>query len=185
MTGWKTTNLILHNILGLHSAISSLLLADLNKVMKMSQTVQHSDWSTGLFDCFSDMDSCCLVCWCPCVAFGRMAVIIDEACCCSGAFCCLQSFALCLSAVAQVAAPSASTPDVKRLYYTYQYRSKLKENLNIPASCCADYCTHCWCKPCAICQEYRELQERGYDLSLGWEGKNTQMKPTTAQTMNR
>ncbi|KAF9560042.1 PLAC8-domain-containing protein [Agrocybe pediades] len=28
-------------------------------------------WSFGLMDCFGDMNTCCLACWCPCLAHGR------------------------------------------------------------------------------------------------------------------
>jgi len=28
-------------------------------------------WSSGIFACLSDADSCCLSCWCPCIQFGQ------------------------------------------------------------------------------------------------------------------
>ena len=30
-----------------------------------------NSWTFGLFDCFSPFGTCCLSCWCPCIAFGR------------------------------------------------------------------------------------------------------------------
>ncbi|KAG6399046.1 hypothetical protein SASPL_140520 [Salvia splendens] len=35
-------------------------------------------WSTGLYGCFSDCDSCCLTLWCPCITFGRISEIVDR-----------------------------------------------------------------------------------------------------------
>ncbi|KAF2316833.1 hypothetical protein GH714_042174 [Hevea brasiliensis] len=33
-----------------------------------------------------------------------------------------------------------------------------------------DCLVHFCCEYCALCQEYRELKSRGYDLSIGWHG---------------
>ncbi|KAE8726594.1 Cell number regulator 3 [Hibiscus syriacus] len=33
---------------------------------------------------------------------------------------------------------------------------------------CADYIVHCCCQFCAVSQEYRELQNHGFDPSVGW-----------------
>ncbi|XP_010271279.1 PREDICTED: uncharacterized protein LOC104607354 isoform X2 [Nelumbo nucifera] len=35
-------------------------------------------WSSGLFDCFNDCESCCLTLWCPCITFGRIAEIVSK-----------------------------------------------------------------------------------------------------------
>ncbi|GFP96650.1 protein plant cadmium resistance 3 [Phtheirospermum japonicum] len=35
---------------------------------------------------------------------------------------------------------------------------------------CPDCILHFCCEYCALCQEYRELQHRGFDMSLGWQG---------------
>ncbi|KAJ6431684.1 PROTEIN PLANT CADMIUM RESISTANCE 1-RELATED [Salix viminalis] len=35
---------------------------------------------------------------------------------------------------------------------------------------CGDCLVHCCCEYCSLCQEYRELKSRGYDLSIGWHG---------------
>jgi len=32
---------------------------------------------------------------------------------------------------------------------------------------CTDCLIHCCCEPCALCQEYRELQNRGFDMIIG------------------
>ena len=43
----------------------------------------------------------------------------------------------------------------------------MKAQYGIPENSCGDCCTHFWCETCALCQEYRELQYRGYDVALG------------------
>ncbi|KAK4484135.1 hypothetical protein RD792_011355 [Penstemon davidsonii] len=35
-------------------------------------------WSSGLFDCFSDVRNCCITLWCPCITFGKIAEIVDK-----------------------------------------------------------------------------------------------------------
>jgi Cys-rich protein (TIGR01571 family) len=32
---------------------------------------------------------------------------------------------------------------------------------------CWDWCVHLFCLHCALCQEYRELKNRGFDVSAG------------------
>ncbi|KAM7487756.1 hypothetical protein LguiB_025240 [Lonicera macranthoides] len=49
------------------------------------------------------------------------------------------------------------------------YRSKMRNQYMLPEDPCPDCLVHCCCDLCAICQEYRELQHRGFDMSVGWE----------------
>ncbi|XP_074287362.1 cell number regulator 9-like [Silene latifolia] len=124
------------------------------------QTPQHGgvggEFSTGLCDCFSDCSLCCLTCWCPCITFGRIAEIVDKgssSCGVSGAlYTLIMAFTGC------------------QWVYSCTYRSKLKAQYGMEDNTCGDCCTHFWCEPCALCQEYRELQHRGYDVALGWHG---------------
>ncbi|CAO2817213.1 unnamed protein product [Amaranthus hypochondriacus] len=114
------------------------------------------EFSTDLCDCCSDASVCCLTCFCPCITFGRIAEIVDE-----GSSSCEGSGALYL---------------LIRMFtschwiYSCTYRSKMKAQYGMPEDSCADCCTHFWCESCALCQEYRELQQRGYDPALGWQG---------------
>ncbi|KAL1803439.1 hypothetical protein DCAR_0935132 [Daucus carota subsp. sativus] len=114
-----------------------------------------SPWSTGLCECCSDMPSCCLTWCCPCVTFGRIADIVDKGspdCCISG---CLYFLTLitCCSCI-----------------YSCVYRTKMREHFLLAESPCGDCVLNCCCQSCALCQEYRELRNRGFDMSLGWEG---------------
>ncbi|PIN13500.1 hypothetical protein CDL12_13885 [Handroanthus impetiginosus] len=107
-------------------------------------------WSTGLFDCFSDVRNCCITCWCPCITFGQIAEIVDKGssslytliACVMGCPCCYSSF----------------------------YRSKLRQQYLLHESPCGDCVVHCFCDSCALCQEYRELKNRGFDMYIGWHG---------------
>ncbi|GJV68779.1 PLAC8 motif-containing protein [Tanacetum coccineum] len=40
----------------------------------------------------------------------------------------------------------------------------------LPNEPCHDCIIHWCCEPCALCQEYYELRNRGFDLYFGWNG---------------
>ncbi|KMT18517.1 hypothetical protein BVRB_2g026550 [Beta vulgaris subsp. vulgaris] len=122
----------------------------------MGAPSQVGQWSTGLFDCTSDVSQCCLTAWCPCFTFGQNAEIIDR-----GASSCGVSGAL-YSLIGMLSG--------FHFLYACAYRSKLKRQYGILGSPLEDLCTHIWCHPCALCQEHRELEHRGYDVPLGWYG---------------
>ncbi|KAL2509917.1 Uncharacterized protein Fot_33564 [Forsythia ovata] len=50
--------------------------------------------------------------------------------------------------------------------YTSNYRSQLRALFNLPEAPHADIMVHCCCCLCGICQEYRELKNRGVDPSI-------------------
>ncbi|GJQ98947.1 PLAC8 motif-containing protein [Tanacetum coccineum] len=113
-------------------------------------------WTTGLCGCSEDWSVCCLTYWCPCVAFGRIAEIVDKGnttCGVGGGMCaCLYCCGGC------------------HALYTCFYRSKLRQLYMLPARPCHDCLVHFCCLACALCQEYRELKNRGIDPFLGWQG---------------
>lgn len=51
--------------------------------------------------------------------------------------------------------------------YSCSYRSKLRAQYDLPEAPCMDCLVHFCCETCALCQEYRELKNRGFDLSIG------------------
>ncbi|KAF8703351.1 hypothetical protein HU200_032149 [Digitaria exilis] len=125
-------------------------------------------WSSGLCDCFDDVGGCCLTIFCPCVTFGRIAGIVDQgatSCCASG------TLYLLLQAVTGMAC-----------FYSCCYRSKLRTQYGLTETPCADCCVHFCCEACALCQEYRELKARGFDMSEGWEWNMERMGKTGAAT---
>lgn len=126
-----------------------------------------AEFSTGLCDCFEDVPLCCLTFWCPCITFGQIAEILDKGSAPCGVSGTLYALLLGFTGFQWI--------------YSSMYRSKLKALYGIEDDCCGDCCTHFWCECCALCQEYRELQLRGYDVALGWQGnmkkKNQEMMP--------
>ncbi|XXG51039.1 hypothetical protein AAC387_Pa02g4905 [Persea americana] len=109
-------------------------------------------WSSGLCDCCNDPSNCLLTCCCPCVAFGQIAEIIDR-----GTTSCA------LAAVLYYALASVGCACV----YTFNYRTRLRGLYSLEESPCADFFVHWCCMGCALCQEYRELKNRGTDPSIG------------------
>ncbi|XP_030549101.2 protein PLANT CADMIUM RESISTANCE 6-like [Rhodamnia argentea] len=107
-------------------------------------------WTTGLFDCMQDPSNAFITALFPCITFGQIADVLDNGhtnCVTSGI---IYAFSPCI----------LSRP----------YRAKLRRRfrlLEIPTS---DYIAHSLFEPCALCQEYRELKNRGIDPALGYHG---------------
>lgn len=144
-----------------HQSDSSYLLATNTKeqpVPSQSPSLSPSNepWSTGLFDCFDDYKSCCLTLWCPCVSVGRVTEIVNE-----GVVSCRSSGTLYTLLIFVCGCTCC---------YTAWNRSKLRTRYSLEGQHCNDCLTHCLCEECAMCQEYRELENRGYIMSLGWKG---------------
>ncbi|OIT07294.1 PREDICTED: protein PLANT CADMIUM RESISTANCE 2-like [Nicotiana attenuata] len=130
-------------------------------------------WSTGLFDCCQDVHSCCLTCWCPCITFGRVAEIVDRGSTSCGVSGALYLLVLCVTGCSCL--------------YSCFYRSKLRGQYFLDEIPCTDFCSHCCCETCALCQEYRELKNQGFDMAAGWYGNMEMCKrrgglPPSVQT---
>ncbi|GJN27370.1 hypothetical protein PR202_gb15390 [Eleusine coracana subsp. coracana] len=123
--------------------------------------VPASAWSSGICDCCNDAGGCCLTFCCPCVTFGRIATIIDQgaiSCCASGTLHVLLTAATGMGCL-----------------YSCCYRARMRAQYGIKEEPCADCFVHCFCGFCALCQEYRELKARGFDMSLGWQANMERM----------
>ncbi|XP_044983863.1 protein PLANT CADMIUM RESISTANCE 11-like [Hordeum vulgare subsp. vulgare] len=114
----------------------------------------NASWSSGLCACTHDVRSCCLTLFCPCVVFGRIAEIVDK----GATSCCKSGTAYMLL---------ASATGLGACLYSCGYRSRLREQYGLEEKPCGDCWVHWFCEPCALCQEYRELQNRGFDMALG------------------
>ncbi|KAI5677796.1 hypothetical protein M9H77_08746 [Catharanthus roseus] len=120
------------------------------------KTKTRLTWSTGLCDCFSDVRNCCITCWCPCITFGQVSEIIDK-----GSSSCVSNGALYTVIACVTGCPC---------FYSCFYRTKMRQQYMLKENPCGDCLLHCFCEACALCQEYRELKNRGYDMSIGWHG---------------
>ena len=47
------------------------------------------------------------------------------------------------------------------------YRQKLRQKYNLVEAPYEDWAVHLFCPCCALCQEFRELDKRGFDPSQG------------------
>lgn len=115
-------------------------------------------WSTGLFSCFDDCPNCCITCCCPCITFGQISEIVDEGVTTCGANAAIYTLI------------GYFTGWMGMCCYSCLYRTKMRKQYMLSESPCPDCCVHCFCESCALCQEYRELKNRGFDMSKGWKG---------------
>ncbi|KAK8643418.1 hypothetical protein V6N13_012717 [Hibiscus sabdariffa] len=151
---------------------STVTLNNNNKHNKPSNlptpTPTPTPWSTGLCGCCDDCHSCCLTCCCPCITFGRIAEVVDR-----GSTSCGVSGALYMLIMCVTGCPCM---------YSCFYRSKLRGQYLLKERPCSDCCVHCCCEACALCQEYRELKNRGFEMTIGWHA-NMDRKTTTPMPM--
>ncbi|EHA8586532.1 Cell number regulator 10 [Cocos nucifera] len=111
-------------------------------------------WSTGLCECFDDCGNCCITFFCPCITFGQIVEIVDKGSTSCGASGALYALIMWVTGCACL--------------YSCFYRTKLRAQYSLQESPCNDCLVHCCCETCALCQEYRELKRRGFDMVIGW-----------------
>ncbi|KAF5793958.1 putative PLAC8 motif-containing protein [Helianthus annuus] len=134
-------------------------------------------WSSSLCACCSDVPNCCLTCWCPCITFGQIAEIVDKGNTSCGVHGTLYAIIEALTCCGCL--------------YSCAYRTKMRSQYGLKESPCNDCLVHFCCERCALCQEYRELKLRGFDISIGWHGNmerqnyGVQMPPMAPTGMNR
>lgn len=51
--------------------------------------------------------------------------------------------------------------------YTCGYRGRLRAKYGLAPAPCGDFCVDCWCLPCSLAQQYREMTSRGIQPDLG------------------
>ncbi|KAF3614825.1 Cell number regulator 1 [Capsicum annuum] len=119
-----------------------------------SATTNTVAWSTGLCHCFDDPANCLVTCVCPCITFGQISEILNK-----GTTSCASRGAL-YGLLGVTGLPSL---------YSCFYRSKMRGQYDLEEAPCVDCLVHVFCEPCALCQEYRELKNRGFDMGIGWQ----------------
>ncbi|XP_038985014.1 protein PLANT CADMIUM RESISTANCE 7-like [Phoenix dactylifera] len=132
-------------------------------------------WTSGLFDCDQNSTNAVLTAFFPCVTFGQIAEILDE----GQTSCTLGSFM-----------HGLLLPVLACSILGTSYRQKLRLKYNLVQAPAEDWSVHLFCPCCALCQEYRELQNRGIDPSIGWMGylaqqQEASMVPPAVHSMNQ
>ncbi|KAJ0492407.1 putative PLAC8 motif-containing protein [Helianthus annuus] len=122
-----------------------------------------TSWSSGLCDCCRDIPTCCLTFWCPCIIFGQIAEIVDKGNTSCGTHGAIYTIINLLTGCGCL--------------YSCGNRTKMRRQYGLPEEPTNDCCVHFCCESCALCQEYRELQHRGFDMSIGWQGNMDRMVP--------
>eukprot|EP00253_Pinus_taeda_P011187 PITA_11187 len=136
-------------------------------------------WTTGLCSCHEDPANCLVTAFCPCVTFGQIAEIVDQGNTTCGTGALIYSAILCCCGIPCI--------------YSCSYRTKLRARFNLEGAPMIDTLIHCALEHCALCQEYRELANRGLDPAIGWVGNVTKyqqqqqaaMAPPSRQAMCR
>ncbi|KAL5541098.1 hypothetical protein UlMin_043384 [Ulmus minor] len=135
------------------------------------------EWSSGLCHCCDDPANCMVTCFCPCITFGQIAEIVDKGSTTCGERGTIYGLLLAFSGLACL--------------FSCSYRSKLRGQFDLEESPCVDCLVHFCCETCALCQEYRELKNRGFDLGIGWEAnlerqqRGVTVAPVVARGMRR
>ncbi|KQK16790.1 cell number regulator 2 [Brachypodium distachyon] len=114
-------------------------------------------WSTGICDCLDDRQNCVYTCFCPCFTYGMVAEIVDRGATSGSASAVLYGF------VASV------TGCLMHWMYSCFNRNKMRAQYGLHGNPLLDGLAHCAMEPCALCQEYRELKNRGFVVEIGWQ----------------
>ncbi|KAJ6807455.1 cell number regulator 6-like [Iris pallida] len=137
-------------------------------------------WTTGIFGCAEDTDSCWTGLFCPCVLFGRNVERMREdipwtkPCTCH-AICIEGGIALAaVIAILHGIEPRTSFLIGEGLLfswwmcgiYTGLFRQSLQKKYHLKNSPCDPCAVHCCMHWCAICQEHREMKGRLTDNTV-------------------
>ncbi|KAK8522654.1 hypothetical protein V6N13_115613 [Hibiscus sabdariffa] len=137
-------------------------------------------WSTGVCDCCYDVPNCMITMLCPCVTFGQIAEIVDHGSVSSIANGLFYTVILWSTGLACI--------------YSSFYRSRMRKQYMLAETPYPDWCLHVFCESCALCQEYRELKNRGFNMFIGWDAnmeklhqqaKQMSVPPVVEDGMNR
>lgn len=129
----------------------------------------HGQWSTDLFDCCADEETCWWSWWCPCLVHARTAQAFGgarSAAACGGfaglLFLVIFAFILGLPLVVLLLIIVMST-----VVYATRVRTRkhIRQQLGIQsgvAGVCEDMAIHLCCSCCAVAQEARESKRQGH-----------------------
>jgi len=101
-------------------------------------------WKSSIFGCCPPSIDCIKGWICPCILYGQ---VVEQA----GYGSCMSSCLLYLICMPCCGACLIHAPT----------RGKMRNDYKLQESCADDRLATCCCGPCALCQERRELNERG------------------------
>ena len=122
-------------------------------VVAPPQQVGHPTWSTGLFECFDDPATFIITFFAPCITYGQIAEMVNRG------NSRVWLYALFYTLIAYSTGLGCLLSAITRVKMSYVYR--------LPDDLLINFLVHIICEPCALCQEYRELQNHGYNMQLG------------------
>ncbi|KAK1274100.1 Cell number regulator 6 [Acorus gramineus] len=155
----------------------------------------NEPWSSGIFGCTEDTESCWTGLFCPCVLFGRNVERLRDDVTWTGPCMC---HAICVEGGIALAAATALfhgvDPQTSFLIgeglffawwmcgiYTGLFRQSLQKKYHLKNSPCDPCMVHCCMHWCALCQEHREMKGR---LSDNVVMPMTIVNPPAVQEMN-
>ncbi|KAL7238538.1 hypothetical protein ACSBR2_004597 [Camellia fascicularis] len=159
------------------------------------QPPADEDWSTGIFGCSEDTDSCLTGLFCPCVLFGRnvenLNADISQRAACVGHIICVEggmTFAALTSVLNGIDPQTLFLIYEGLLFawwmcgiYTSMARQSLQKKYHLKDSPCDPCMVHCCLHWCAVCQEHREMKGHLTDNTAAIE---TIVNPPPVQEMN-
>ncbi|XP_051137866.1 cell number regulator 6-like [Andrographis paniculata] len=161
------------------------------------QAPADEPWSTGIFECAKDTESCKTGLFCPCVLFGRNVERVRDdtpwthPCVCHAIF--VEgglALAVATAALNGMIDPGTTCLICEGLFfswwmcgiYTGFVRQTLQKKYHLKNSPCDPCMVHCCLHWCALCQEHRELTERLADDTTFVP--TAIVNPPPVQTMN-
>ncbi|XP_004307812.1 PREDICTED: cell number regulator 6 [Fragaria vesca subsp. vesca] len=153
-------------------------------------------WTTGIFGCAEDRDSCLTGLFCPCVQFGRNVENLRDdvpwttPCICHAIFVEGGMAVAAATAIFYGVEPRTSFLICEGLVfawwmcgvYTGLVRQSLQKKYHLKNSPCDPCLVHCCLHWCALCQEHREMKGR---LSESSVMPMTVVNPPPVQQMNK
>ncbi|KAF8099696.1 hypothetical protein N665_0238s0025 [Sinapis alba] len=154
------------------------------------------NWTTGIFACAEDPESCRTGLFCPCVLFGRNVEAVREEipwtqpCVCHAV--CVEG-GMALAAVTALFSgyidPQTTVVICEGLFFAWWmcgiysglFRQELQKKYHLKNAPCDHCMVHCCLHWCALCQEHREMKNH---LSDADASSSTTMDPPPVQAMN-
>ncbi|XP_024989871.1 protein PLANT CADMIUM RESISTANCE 2-like [Cynara cardunculus var. scolymus] len=128
------------------------------------QQVVVPAWSTDLFECFDDPQTFIITFFAPCVTFGQIAEMVDRGRTSVGMYAGLYFLIMYFTGCGCL--------------LSAYFRIKMSHIYRLPDDPLINILVHLICEPCALCQEYRELQHHGFNMQLGvgWHNQTLEVQ---------